>query len=260
MRTFWIVFGVLTHALFALTVCRLVPFLEGEGWSTGVFTQTAGRFLPWYLLDALLALQFSVLHSTFLLPATRRRLKHLIPAPQYGCFFCAVTCLSLLLVLETWQPGPFAVWRLHGAARWAMLGAFVLSWAALLWSLSLMGLGYQTGWTPWWAWLRGREVSRGWREPGGPYRWLRHPVYLSFLGLVWLTPAMTLDRAVLTGVWTVYIFVGSCLKDRRLVHYVGEPYRQYQARVAGYPFFPVGPLGRVRFVPDTADSRSSAAA
>jgi len=59
------------------------------------------------------------------------------------------------------------------------------------------------------AWLRGREARRDWPEPRGVYRVLRHPIYLSFLGLVWLTPAMTPDRALLTAVWTVYIFVGS---------------------------------------------------
>ena len=56
---------------------------------------------------------------------------------------------------------------------------------------------------------------------------------------------MTLDRAILCAVWTAYIYVGSTLKDRRLLHYIGEPYRQYQERVAGYPFIPVGPLGRI---------------
>jgi len=242
MRTFWIAFGVGAHALFGLTVCRLVPFLHGIG--RGLLSDRLAG-VPWFVADAFLAVQFAVFHSALLLPQSRQRLKSLIPAPQYGCFFCAVTCLSLLLTIELWQPTGAAIYRLTGTAGTAMNVAFALAWAALLYSLWLSGLGYQTGWTPWWAWLRGRPVQRGWPEPRGAYRWLRHPVYLSFLGLVWLTPSMTLDRALLTAVWTVYIFVGSWLKDRRLLHYVGEPYRRYQERVAGYPFIPFGPLGRV---------------
>jgi methanethiol S-methyltransferase len=74
---------------------------------------------------------------------------------------------------------------------------------------------------------------------------MRHPVYLSFLGLIWFAPTVTLDRALLIAVWTVYIFLGSYLKDRRLQYYLGPTYREYQARVPGYPGMIVGPLARV---------------
>ena len=67
--------------------------------------------------------------------------------------------------------------------------------------------------------------------PQSVYRFLRHPVYLSFLGLVWLVPVVTLDKAALIGFWTVSISVGSVRKDRRLLFYVGDEYRSYQADV-----------------------------
>ena len=35
------------------------------------------------------------------------------------------------------------------------------------------------------------------------------------------------------------------MKDRRLAFYMGQPYRQYQAQVPGYPGIPIGPLARV---------------
>jgi protein-S-isoprenylcysteine O-methyltransferase Ste14 len=123
--------------------------------------------------------------------------------------------------------------------------AFLASWIALIYSLSLTGLGYQTGWTPFVHWVRGRPTPRRDFKPRGAYQFFRHPVYLSFLGLVWFTPRMTLDHAVLTGIWTVYIFVGSYLKDRRLTHYLGDSYRAYQARVPGYPLLTFSPLGKV---------------
>ena len=80
----------------------------------------------------------------------------------------------------------------------------------------------------------------------GVYRWMRHPVYLSFLGLIWFTPRMTADHAMLTGVWTVYIFVGSCLKDRRMTFYLGDTYREYASRVSGFPGVFFGTLGKWR--------------
>ena len=80
----------------------------------------------------------------------------------------------------------------------------------------------------------------------GAYRVLRHPVYLSFLGLIWCVPLVTLDRVVLMVVWSAYIFVGSVLKDRRLLFFIGDEYRGYQSRVPGYPGIPFGPLARIR--------------
>jgi hypothetical protein len=55
---------------------------------------------------------------------------------------------------------------------------------------------------------------------------------------------MSLDHAALTAIWTAYIFYGSFLKDRRLEHYIGEPYKQYQREVSGYPLMPLGPLAK----------------
>jgi methanethiol S-methyltransferase len=144
-----------------------------------------------------------------------------------------------------WRSSPVVLWSLDGWGRTVIEWAFLATWPALIYSLSLTGLGWQTGWTPFWHWLRRQPVPRREFRPRGAYRVLRHPVYLSFLGLVWFTPVMTLDHAVLTGIWTVYIFVGSYLKDRRLVHYLGDTYRAYQARVPGYPLVPFGPLGRL---------------
>ena len=52
------------------------------------------------------------------------------------------------------------------------------------------------------------------------------------------------DRVVLIACWTVSIFIGSVLKDRRLTRSLGEDDRAYQARVPGYPGIPFGPLAR----------------
>jgi hypothetical protein len=57
---------------------------------------------------------------------------------------------------------------------------------------------------------------------------------MSFLGLTWFTPDMTIDRAVLVTIWTVYIFLGSLLKDFRLQYYLGNTYQDYRARVPAY--------------------------
>ena len=230
-------FGVATHVLFAVTVFCLYRFLEATD---------RGHPAGSLLLDVGLALQFAVVHSLLLYPAVRKRLTRFIAAPFYGCFFCVATCGQLLTTFAFWQSSPVEVWNLSGVPAAGMRAGFFISWVLLFYSLYLSGLGWQTGLTPWWAWVRRQPAPRRNFVPCGAYRLLRHPVYLSFGGLLWFTPHMTLDHALLTGIWTTYIFVGSWLKDRRLEFFIGEDYREYMTRVPGYPFILAGPLARLR--------------
>ena len=250
-RAVGITVGIGTHLLFAFTVWHLVWFLVGHSGAlaplagSGTFRSTLNLIAA----DTLLAAGFAIPHSFLLLPAVRRWLvERVIPAPFYGCFFCVVTCLALLMTIFCWRTSAIVVWAWpQGAAPWVVM-AFIAAWVFLLWSLHLTGLGYQTGFTPWWQWVWGLKPQKREFVTRGAYLFLRHPVYLAFLGLVWLTPVVTLDRAVLIVVWTAYIYVGSVLKDSRLLLFIGKPYREYQSRVPGYPGIPLGPLARLPFV------------
>ena len=156
-----------------------------------------------------------------------------------------------------WQRCEGALWQLHGWGETVVQAAYCGWWLALVYSLWISGLGYQTGWTPWVHWLRRIPQPRRDFQPRGLYRWLRHPIYLSFLGLLWCSPVMSVDHFVLATIWSVYILVGSHLKDERLAFYLGDAYRRFQAEVPGFPLIPFGPLARreapcpdVTFVPD----------
>ncbi len=234
-RSFGFAFGIGTQALFAVTVVGLFSFLR-----FGV-TASSGR---WFFVDLALALQFAVPHSILLHPATRQKLRPWISTEFYGAFFCVCTCVSLLLIFACWHGTNRIVWELEGIASYAMLFGFFASWAALLYSISLTGLGYQTGWTQWLHWHRGEKMARRNFVARGVYRWLRHPIYLSFLGLIWFTSTMTLDHAMLTGLWTIYIGIGSLLKDRRMLFYLNDAYAGYMEKVPGYPLVFIGPLAR----------------
>lgn len=235
MRRFWIIFGLAAQAMFAITVVALFVYL----WGGDVAARGFGSAAPgssWVVVDLLLLLQFAVSHSILLHPWTRKRLSRYVPGPQYGVFFCMATCVSLLVTMFAWRTSPHAIWRLHGIGDEVVHGALACSWLALFYSISLTGFGYQTGWTPWWEWARGRKLAPRAFVSSGAYRYFRHPIYLSFLGLIWFNPTMTSDRFLLAMVWSVYIFIGSELKDRRLEYYLGDVYRQYRRKVPAYPW------------------------
>jgi protein-S-isoprenylcysteine O-methyltransferase Ste14 len=230
-------FGIATQLLFAPTVCYVFLFLRD------------GAMRPasnWLSIDCLLAFQFAVPHSILLLPRVRSALSRVMPSQFYGSLFAASTCVSLWAIFVCWRSSPVLIWNAEGWSRIAIYAGFYASWAALIYSLKLVGLGYQSGWTQWMYWFRRQALPRREFVERNVYAWMRHPVYLSFLGLIWFTPHMTADHAILTGVWTVYIFVGSCLKDQRMAFYLGDTYHEYASRVPGYPGMFFGPLGKWR--------------
>ncbi len=246
-RAIGIVFGAGTQLLFLWTVIQLFQFLRYGGAPSRTFSP---------LLDAVLAATFVVPHSILLLPKTQRSLRTYIPSGWLGCLHCTVSCLTLLLMFTFWSGSSRTIWSFDHASigEPLMLFGFYSSWIALFYSLYLTGLGYQTGLTQWWYWLKKVKPPRREFTTKGAYLWLRHPVYLSFLGLIWFTPKMSLDHAIMTSVWTIYIYIGSVLKDKRLLHYIGTPYQTYAEKVPGYPCIRIGPLARWR---PSSDGRQS---
>jgi len=235
-RLVGIIFGFGNQILFLITVWYLFWFLRDGAFNT--------NHDFWILNDLALTIVFAVLHSLMLAPSTRSKLKAIIPNAFYGSFFSLVTCICLLALFFGWRTSPIMLWNAQGTTLNCIHACYYLSWIALLYSLALTGLGYQNGWTPFYYWLIQKPVPQRGFQTKGAYKYLRHPVYLSFLGLIWFTPRMSLDHALLTFIWTGYIFVGSVLKDKRLAHYIGNPYREYAHKVPGYPFMLIGPLSR----------------
>jgi protein-S-isoprenylcysteine O-methyltransferase Ste14 len=141
-----------------------------------------------------------------------------------------------------WGRMPMEIWHATGWTEHILLACFYGSWIGLLYSLYWTGFGYQTGLTQWWYWFRDQQPPKRAFVTQGAFRYMRHPVYMSFLGLIWFTPVMTLDHAILTAVWTMYIYAGSYFKDRRLLKFIGTPYYEYGKRIAGLPIIGFGSL------------------
>jgi methanethiol S-methyltransferase len=232
-RLYGFLFGAAVQVLFIATVPPLFFLLRND---------YAARPKGSLWIDAVLAAQFAVPHSLLLLPRVRALLGRFIPSPLLGCVHCLVTCSSLWLLLVLWRGSDVVVWEWPSAVKPVMEWAFLGSWGLLFYSLALAGFQYQTGLGPWWHWVNDRRLPPREFRPRGAYRWLRHPVYASFLALVWVTPVITADRAVLMAVWTGYVAIGSYLKDERLIFYLGERYQGYASRVRGFPLVYWGPL------------------
>jgi protein-S-isoprenylcysteine O-methyltransferase Ste14 len=65
----------------------------------------------------------------------------------------------------------------------------------------------------------------------GPYRFVRHPLYLAIIVALWSCPDVTADRLLFDVLWTAWIVVGTVLEEADLVAEIGDPYRAYRCTV-----------------------------
>ncbi len=224
-------YGVLAHGLFAVGVSSMVLGLH-EGLATG-----RGRFegVTALAVDALLVLQFPLLHSLMLGRRGGRWLARLAPLglgrDLATTTYAAFASLQLVTVFLGWSPIARAAWRPHGVASAVLELAFAGAWLFLGKAMWDAGLSVQTGSKGWWAVFRGRRPAFGPFPQDGLFRRCRQPVYLAFALTLWTGPVWTLDRLALALVWTAYCIVGPRFKERRYAQRFGEDFRRYQSEV-----------------------------
>jgi protein-S-isoprenylcysteine O-methyltransferase Ste14 len=79
-----------------------------------------------------------------------------------------------------------------------------------------------------------RQVIQGEEAPhlvtNGFYRWIRHPLYLFGLLILWLTPVMTRNLLVAYLALSAYLVLGALFEERKLLREYGAAYAEYRAR------------------------------
>jgi protein-S-isoprenylcysteine O-methyltransferase Ste14 len=76
--------------------------------------------------------------------------------------------------------------------------------------------------------LRDREAEETPLVTSGLYRYVRHPLYSFSYLFLWLMPVMRWNLLALTLAFSVYLWLGSILEERKLVAAFGARYQQYQ--------------------------------
>jgi protein-S-isoprenylcysteine O-methyltransferase Ste14 len=82
-----------------------------------------------------------------------------------------------------------------------------------------------------WLFARGKEYRPLSFVTPGPYKWVRHPLYVGWLFAFWSTPTVTAAHLLFALATTAYILVAIQLEERDLVDAHGPAYSDYRKSV-----------------------------
>lgn len=73
------------------------------------------------------------------------------------------------------------------------------------------------------------EEKKGDLVINGLYRFVRHPLYTFSLGILWLSPSMTVNSFIVFAALTIYILIGIIFEERKLLREFGQEYAAYKS-------------------------------
>jgi protein-S-isoprenylcysteine O-methyltransferase Ste14 len=174
-------------------------------------------------VDAALLTVFALHHSLFARERVKARLARSMPPGLLKSAYVWIASLLLMLVCLLWLP--------IGGELYDISAPLAFAFAAV----QLIGL-----------WITARAVARidplelaGIRPAAqtqglqiiGPYGWVRHPLYLGWLLMVFGAAHMTGDRLAFAAITTLYLIVAIPWEERSLRRSFGDDYTRYMRRV-----------------------------
>jgi protein-S-isoprenylcysteine O-methyltransferase Ste14 len=192
--------------------------------------------LHWAIaIDFGLILLFGLQHSVMARPAFKRWWTRIIPEPIERSTYVLFSCVVTFLLVWLWQGIDLVVWDVQQPLARALLWVLFAAGWLMIPMVSLMIDHIDLfGTRQVWLYLRGRAYAEPEFRVVGPYKWVRHPLYLGWALAFWATPTMTLGHVLFASSLSLYMVLASRIEERDLVRFYGRHYQDYQRRVRAF--------------------------
>lgn len=232
MRRFLILaYGLLCYLVFLGTFVYAMGFVAGIVVPTKLDGPLRTDLLAALAIDVGLLGLFAVQHSGMARRGFKRWWTKHVPVEIERSTYVLASSLALILLFWQWRPLGGTVWQVEGVLRSAVLTLYFGGWALVLVATFLIDhfdlFGLKQVWRAW----QGRPYEPPRFRTPGPYRFVRHPLYVGWLVVFWAAPTMTGAHLLFAVATTGYILIAIQLEERDLVVYHGDQYAAYRKRV-----------------------------
>jgi protein-S-isoprenylcysteine O-methyltransferase Ste14 len=226
------IYGVVAYVCFLATFLYAIGFVGGFGVPRSIDSPPSDPLGVALAIDVLLLAVFALQHSVMARPAFKRWWTQIVPEAAERSTYVLASSVALLLLFWQWRPIGGVVWQVESPVGQAVFhGLFAAGWLTVLVTTFLINHFDLFGLRQVWLHLRGKAYQPlGFVTPG-PYRLVRHPLYVGWLLAFWATPVMTAAHLLFAVATTAYILMAIQLEERDLTDVYGERYAAYRRRV-----------------------------
>jgi len=215
-----------------LFAAALAYFLFSYSLTFGEITE--GTIAPGAIVfDIALFSVFALHHSIFARIPVRSSVRHIVPAKLERSVYVWVASLMLIGVCYGWRAVPGVLWQVSRPWSWSIVAVqlvgvwLTLRSAAVIDGLELAGVRQVS--TPN-AQLPTPKSEAFEFKTIGPYGWVRHPIYLGWILIVFSVGTMTMTRLVFAAVSSLYLVIAIPFEERTL-RASASAYNDYISRV-----------------------------
>lgn len=228
-RVLALAYGVVCYLIFFGTFLYAIWFV----WTMDNPGQAEVPLANALLINAAVLALFAVQHSVMARQWFKRGWTKIVPRPVERSTYVLAASLALLVVIRFWQPLPGVIWEVQSpglAMALRVLGGF--GWLLVLVSTFIIDHFDLFGLKQVWRYFTNQAYDPpAFRSPG-PYKMVRHPIYLGFLIAFWSTPRMTVGHLFFAVMTTAYILLAIQFEEHDLVQFHGEKYKIYRSGVS----------------------------
>jgi len=231
-RVLFFAYGSFCYLIFLGTFLYAIGFIGNFGAPATLDGAPRGTLATAFAIDAGLLALFAVQHSVMARKWFKQLWTRIVPQPIERSTYVLFSSLALILLFWQWRPMGGTVWSVEDpVARVVLRVLFAFGFGLVLVSTFLINHFDLFGLRQVWLYLLGRPYGTLRFGTPGPYRIVRHPLYVGWLFAFWMTPTMTLAHLLFSIATTGYILLAIKWEERDLAGEHGDAYENYRRSV-----------------------------